>query len=519
MQKKGRSRETNWQTLVSFFPPNWKHLATETRAQVRVRGFRSVDALMRTLLLHVARGYSLRETAVRARMARLARVSDVALLKRLRGAEEWFHTLCVALLQAQGLELPRAQPQLCLRLVDSTTIKEPGKTGSLWRVHYSFRVPELCCDAFTLTPTKGVGTGDSLRQFPIAPGDHVIADRGYCHANGIEHVVSKGGAILVRLNTAALPLFTAHGRRVPLLRRLASLRQAGQIGAWSVHIQGATCVIAGRVCAVRKTEEAIKRTEKQLRRNASKQGEALQPETLEYAKYIIVFTTFDPLTFSAGAVLHWYRVRWQVELAFKRLKSLAQLGHLPKADEQSARAWLYGKLFVALLTEQLIRRGQALSPGRSPKTSGGPAIPLAGVCFCLPPNSARDRTGAHITLRVGFMAPYFSGIHRASAPTQTTGGRILFFVKLALMRLTPVGAPDPRICVWSSTPFSILSGAVLRGGICPGSIRLGRPSTAISGGGEWEVCGNASTIACVPWCGSSPGAIRSPLQRFWIRRA
>jgi Transposase DDE domain len=422
MQKKRRSQETNWQTLVSFFPPNWKHLATETRAHVRLRGFRSVDVLMRALLLHVARGYSLRETAVHARMARLARVSDVALLKRLRGAEEGFHTLCVALLQEQGLEMPPAQPQLRLRLVDSTTIKEPGKTGSLWRVHYSFRVPELRCDTFTLTPTKGVGTGDSLTQFPIAPGDQVIADRGYCHANGIEHGVSNGGAIGVRLNTVALPLFTAQGRRVPLLRRLAPLRQAGQIREWSVHIHGATRVIAGRVCAVRKTEEAIRRTEKQLRRNASKQGEVLQPETLEYAKYLSVFTTFNPLTFSADAVLHWYRVRGQVALAFKRLKSLAQLGHLPKADEQSARAWLYGKLFVALLTEQLIGRGQALSPRSSTKASGGTAIPLAGVCFCLPPNSARDRTGAHVALRGGFVAPYFPGINRASAPTQTAGG-------------------------------------------------------------------------------------------------
>ena len=435
MQKKRTNRETNWQTLVSFFPSDWEHVATETRANVRLRGFRSVDALMRTLLLHVARGYSLRETVVRARMARLAKVSDVALLKRLRSAEEWFHALCVALLQEQGIEMPQAHPQLRLRLVDSTTIKEPGKTGSLWRVHYSFCVPELRCDAFTLTPTKGVGTGDSLTQFPIAPGDHVIADRGYCHANGIEQVVSNGGAILVRLNTAALPLFTAQGRRVPLLRRLAPLRQAGQIGVWSVSIQGATRVIAGRVCAVRKTEEAIKRTEKQLRRNASKQGEALQPETLEYAKYIIVFTTFDPLSFSADTVLHWYRVRWQVELAFKRLKSLAQLGHLPKADEQSARAWLYGKLFVALLTEQLIRRGQALSPCRATKASGGTAIPLAGVCLCPPPNPAGDRTTRTAMLGPAVLEPHCPGVNRALPPTQNAGDRIYIFLKLALMRL------------------------------------------------------------------------------------
>ena len=221
----------------------------------------------------------------------------------------------------------------------------------------------------------------------------------------------------MRLNTAALPLFTRQGRRVPLLRRLATLQQAGQIGEWVVSIQGATRVIAGRVCAIRKTEEAIKRTQKQLRRNASRDGEVLQPETLEYAKFIIVFTTFDPLTFSAAVILQWYRVRWQVELAFKRLKSLAQLGHLPKADDQSARAWLYGKLFVALLTEQLIRRGQALSPCSPTKTTGGATIPLARVCLCIAPDSACDRTGTHVTIRAGFVAPYLPGINRASAPT------------------------------------------------------------------------------------------------------
>jgi Transposase DDE domain len=421
MQKKRWRRETNWQTLVSFFPANWKELAIETRANTRLRGFRSVEALMRTLLLHVARGYSLRETVVHARLARLARVSDVALLKRLRSAEEWFRTLCVALLQEQGIAMPQPPSQLRFRLVDSTIIKEPGKTGSLWRVHYSFCVPGLRCDAFTLTPTKGVGTGDSLTQFTIAPGDHLIADRGYCHAKGIEHVVGKRGEILVRLNTAALPLFTAQGRRVPLLRRLPVLRRAGQIGEWQVSVQGETRLITGRVCAIRKTEEAITRAHKQLRRNASRDGEVLQPETLEYAKYVIVFTTFDPLTFSASRILQWYRVRWQVELAFKRLKSLAQLGHLPKADEQSARAWLYGKLFVALLTEQLIRHGQALSPYEPSHTAEGTSFSLARVCICRTPNSACHRTRPDVALRAGCVAPDLSGASRAPTPTQTAG--------------------------------------------------------------------------------------------------
>ena len=88
----------------------------------------------------------------------------------------------------------------------------------------------------------------------------------------------------------------------------------------------------------------------------------MQPQTWEFAKYVIVFTTFPPAEFSAERVLEWYRLRWQVELVFKRFKSLARLGHLPKHNDDSAKAWLYGKLLVALLVEKLIRSALADSP-------------------------------------------------------------------------------------------------------------------------------------------------------------
>ena len=56
-------------------------------------------------------------------------------------------------------------------------------------------------------------------------------------------------------------------------------------------------------------------------------------------------------------------------MVFKRFKSLAQLGHVPKYDDESAKAWLYGKLFVALLVEKLIHHARTISPWcqRSPE--------------------------------------------------------------------------------------------------------------------------------------------------------
>jgi hypothetical protein len=85
-----------------------------------------------------------------------------------------------------------------------------------------------------------------------------------------------------------------------------------------------------------------------------------KPETLEFAKYVLVFTTRS--IGSAAEILQLYRLRWQIDLAFKRLKRLAQLGHLPKHDAQSSRSWLYGKLFVTLLAQKAIRIGRDISP-------------------------------------------------------------------------------------------------------------------------------------------------------------
>ena len=82
-----------------------------------------------------------------------------------------------------------------------------------------------------------------------------------------------------------------------------------------------------------------------------------------------MFTIFPAMDFTVAVVLEWYRLRWQVGLVFNCFKQLADLGHLPKHEDESAKAWLYGKLLVALLVEKLIGRATAISPG----------VPIGGV--------------------------------------------------------------------------------------------------------------------------------------------
>jgi len=302
----------------------------------------------------------LRETVARAKLADLADVSDVALLKRLQHSEEWLRMLCLDMLRDSGVNMPEDLSGGAFRVVDSTIVKEPGKTGSQWRILYSVQLPTLVCDFFEVGAIHGKGAGESFRRLPVQPQDMILGDAGFWSAAGIESIVQQGADVLVRVNPRSFLAYGPKGHRFALLTKLQELIRPGQVGEWPIALQGQASRFAGRICAIRKTEEAYQRAKRRLERKASKRQLQITPDAFEYAKYVILFTTRSGAP--AEQVLDWYRLRWQIELVFKRLKTLARLGHLPKHDERSSRAWLYGKLLVALLSQKLIRIGRDVSP-------------------------------------------------------------------------------------------------------------------------------------------------------------
>ena len=256
--------DEDWNLLTSFFPADWRELAASTNALKGLRKDKSEDALLRTLLIHLAGGFSLRETVVRARRAELADLSDVALLKRLRKSGEWLHKLCLAMFAERGLDLDKGDG-FCCRLLDATNVREPGKTGSLWRIHYSVQLPSLCCDFFKLTATEGKGTGESFKQFPVQAGDYLIADRGYSHIPGMQYVDSRSAYFTVRVDTGNARFLHGKGRRFPLLRSVQGVETAGAMESWSAYVLDEDGNrVEGRICAVRKTEQAIREAQKQL---------------------------------------------------------------------------------------------------------------------------------------------------------------------------------------------------------------------------------------------------------------
>jgi len=352
--------DEDWGIVMGMLPIGWEAKAGELGAVRRLRGFDSVQTLLRVLLIHLVDGCSLRQTAVRAQAGGLADVSDVALLNRLRGCGPWFEWMVRELVRRTALGVEdTAEPILAgrrLRLIDGSIVCEPGATGSTWRVHYSLDLASLRCDEVHVT---GVEQGESLTHFLVRPGDVIMADRGFANRRGLRHVLLSGGDVLMRMNLTNLPLEDAQGNPFDVLANLRTLA-CGQAGDWHAHARDEHGTMPVRVCAYKKTAAQARRDQDKLRKQAAADKRTLMPQTLEAAAYVIVVTTL--MQPSAGALMELYRRRWQIELAFKRLKSLLQLGHLRKTDPEGAKAWLQGKLLAACLIEQLILTGERFSP-------------------------------------------------------------------------------------------------------------------------------------------------------------
>ena len=333
--------------------------AHEYGAVQRYRGIQNAVDLLRIVLAYSTLDYSLRGLGIWCVLLEIANISKTALLNRLRGCHLWLGYLVARALMQRKVNFPTGT-HLKIKLVDATVVSQPGSTGTDWRLHVGFDLLAPCLDWVKITTGKGA---ENLNRFTFGPGDLCIADRAYAVLSNILSVIAQQAWFIVRIGWRRQPgLRQAGGQVMDIIAWLKqdSLLAQGQPFETLVWLpnQATPLRLIARAIPEQEAEEARRR----LRKEASKKGRTIDARSLVSAGFVMVLTNLPATTYPALSVLGLYRFRWQIELAFKRLKSLTGLDHLRAKDPRLALTYLYGKLLGAILLDCLVSKVRERCP-------------------------------------------------------------------------------------------------------------------------------------------------------------
>ncbi|ANW04862.1 hypothetical protein LMTR13_36745 [Bradyrhizobium icense] len=326
--------------------------ARETKAFLRPREITNAVDLLRLILAYCLGERGLRSTAAWATSIGLVDISNVALLYCLRQCGDWLAMLVGQVLAATA---PPASRGRMIRIIDATSVPKKGsearKKNKVWRIHSAFDLPQERFGYFELTDQQA---GETLDRIPAVAGEIRLADRAYLQPDRMAPLLEAGADIVIRAGWKSARWLDAEGNVFDLIAALRKAAGRGLIDRpiWIKRKRGAP--LALRLVAVKKPVQAAADARRKAHRDAQRGGHQLSKQTLDAADWVILVTSLKPRDFATADVLALYRLRWRIELGFKRLKSLIRLKGPPGADEGSARPYILAHLLAILLLEPFV---------------------------------------------------------------------------------------------------------------------------------------------------------------------
>jgi Transposase DDE domain len=344
-------------------------VARSTRALVRPRVVRDGGQLLRLALNYAATGRSLRTTAAWSEAALGIVLSDVALLGRLREAGDFLASLCAQLLVQVGGEAVATAPWQGppIRLVDSSVFAGPGQKGGQHRLHASYDPVRQVFDTFEVTP---ISKGESLTRAGIEPGAIGIGDRNFAKTPALRQLDDNGAFFVTRAGIRSMRMIDrSTGERLTGKAILAALGDA-RTAELEVELVPARTrkhapghPLKARLLVLRASEAATRRETARIERSRRLYGTVPAEETKSMAGVVMIITNLPGPAWTIERVAILYRLRWQIELAFKTLKSTFGMRDVPAKDPKLARTWILANLAVALLANLLVSAMErAVSP-------------------------------------------------------------------------------------------------------------------------------------------------------------
>lgn len=329
--------------------------ARQFKAIQRVKKVRSAEDLLRLAMIWGPGRQSYRETAALAAHGKIVDMSDKGVVGRMRKAGDWLAHILASLLAARTSR-PRADA-LDVSVIDGSVICSPGK-GQDWRPHARYDADQGRFSDLVLTTTRDA---ERAGRTPARSRQITIMDRGYARVRSFQDVSREGGDFIARTGWRQLVFHDAKKRRVDLMALLRQRRlRGGRFAERAVWVNGIDRPL--RLIIQPLPPEIAARQRAKRARTANKKSHQLDPRTAEAAGFLMLVTSLPVRGHSTRRVLDRYPDRWQVEIGFKRVKTLGGIDELPAADPDLARTWLLAHLIAIVLIDDLVNEIVAFPP-------------------------------------------------------------------------------------------------------------------------------------------------------------
>jgi hypothetical protein len=258
-----------WTTeIVPRLPDALVAQALTLNAFQRVRGRATPDDLLRAVRASGRGALSVRRVGAWAVLIGLADLSEAAWRQRLRLCNAWRLWVLRALLAGHEMPAPPSpHPQGRIRLVEASTLRQPGGTGDAGRrpLAYDFTAGRLGQVVVT-----DAHTGEPLAPSRLPPGDSGVADTGDGDRRRVAAAVQQPAHVVLRSTPATCPLATAAGSPWDVLRWLRQQQRATREGHGWCHGDGPPDGV--RLLAAKLPPEAAAAARRRTRRTAQTQG-------------------------------------------------------------------------------------------------------------------------------------------------------------------------------------------------------------------------------------------------------
>jgi hypothetical protein len=337
-------QEREWPYVLTLLPQDLEDSVRQSQALVRCRNVPDAAALMRMALAYAVSDLSLKDVAAWASALGVAQITGPGLFYRLREAEAWLERVLAQTLESEVRA--GAGSRLRLRVVDATVINGPGASGTGWRAHVLIDPGTGGFRSVELTDASG---GEGYGRHPLERGEAILGDRAYATARGLWAVQLAQAHVVARMNPHTIRVCDAERGRISLLSRENEVPKVGAI-EFNIFVP----IPPPRPTKSHKTWSLASAI-------AWIQARAVAGRT-RHGEVIWVLTTLPTEQASGVELLQLYRLRWQIELFFKRLKSLLHLDTLPSRQGPTAKSWMLARFLAAALAQKLVQPSGPLSP-------------------------------------------------------------------------------------------------------------------------------------------------------------